>query len=249
MTKNVDGYRISSFLYKQRFSEGGKLVAGPLWDFNIALGNANYCQGNTTSGWAKNFNSICGGAQLIPFWWNRLLSDSTFANLTHCRWLELRQGPLSDTVVMSTIDSLAAVLQGPAQRHFIRWPILGTYVWPNNFIGQTFAEEINYLKTWLSNRLAWLDANMVGTCDNLSMPEPQKEALRIFPNPSDHVVFLEGLEKPSCVRIYHATGALAASVRLSSYTSAISTESLPNGMYYLQVDGNPTLFKLLILHL
>jgi len=126
---------------------------------------------------------------------------------------------------------------------------LGTYVWPNNFIGQTFAEEINYLKTWLSNRLAWLDANMVGTCDNLSMPEPQKEALRIFPNPSDHVVFLEGLEKPSCVRIYHATGALAASVRLSSYTSAISTESLPNGMYYLQVDGNPTLFKLLILHL
>jgi len=90
---------------------------------------------------------------------------------------------------------------------------------------------------------------MVGTCDNLSMPEPQKDALRIFPNPSDHVLYLEGLEKPTLARIYNSTGTLFASIRLSSYTSSISTESLPNGMYYLQVDGYPSMFKLLILHL
>lgn len=35
VSKNVDGYRISSFLYKERFSEGNRLVAGPLWDFNL----------------------------------------------------------------------------------------------------------------------------------------------------------------------------------------------------------------------
>ncbi|MEN9334566.1 MAG: hypothetical protein RLY35_1746, partial [Bacteroidota bacterium] len=50
ITKNVDGYRISTFLYKERFSEGGKLVAGPLWDFNIALGNSNYCDGPNVEG-------------------------------------------------------------------------------------------------------------------------------------------------------------------------------------------------------
>ena len=58
LSKNVDGYRISSFLYKQRLSEGGKLVAGPLWDYNIAWGNANYCQGDLTTGWEINFKSL-----------------------------------------------------------------------------------------------------------------------------------------------------------------------------------------------
>lgn len=42
LSKNIDGYRISTFLYKHRISEGGKLVAGPLWDYNIAWGNVNY---------------------------------------------------------------------------------------------------------------------------------------------------------------------------------------------------------------
>ena len=36
--KNVDGYRISTYFHKKRFSDGGELVAGPLWDFNLAWG-------------------------------------------------------------------------------------------------------------------------------------------------------------------------------------------------------------------
>jgi hypothetical protein len=248
LTKNVDGYRISSFLYKERYSEGGELVAGPLWDFNIALGNANYCQANSTTGWAKNFNSICGGGQLIPFWWNRLLSDSTFANLTHCRWLELRQGPLSDTIIMSTIDSFALMLNGPSQRHYIKWPILGTYVWPNNFIGLTYDEEINYLKTWISNRLTWLDANMVGTCSNLSSPISTMDQLKVFPNPSDHKFYIEGITHPCLARIYSQSGQLILCIPLNSFTNEISSEDLEHGMYILQIDGKTQHYKLIISH-
>ena len=39
--------------------KGGKINMGPIWDFNIAFGNANYCGGELTSGWAFNFNEIC----------------------------------------------------------------------------------------------------------------------------------------------------------------------------------------------
>ena len=246
LTKNVDGYRISSFLYKERYSEGGKLVAGPLWDFNIALGNANYCQGNSTSGWAKNFNSICGGAQLIPFWWNRLLSDSTFANLTHCRWLELRQGPLSDTIIMSTIDSFALMLNGPSQRHYIKWPILGTYVWPNNFIGQSYEEEITYLKTWITNRLSWLDANMVGSCTNLSTVNTTADIIKVFPNPSNHILYIDGLKNPTKVHIYAQTGQLVSTVSLNSFTNQISVEHLREGLYFLKLDGISQSYKIII---
>ena len=247
LTKNVDGYRISSYLYKERYSEGGKLVAGPLWDFNIALGNANYCQGNTTSGWAKNFNSICGGGLLIPFWWDRLLSDSTFANLTNCRWQELRQGPLSDTIIMAMIDSFALVLNAPSQRHYIRWPILGTYVWPNNFIGQSFAEEINYLKTWISNRLVWMDANMVGSCDNLIINQEELSQIKVFPNPSNLQFFIEGIEQPTQGQLLSQTGQLIKSIQLNAFTTTISTDGLENGIYLIRIDGNPRIFKLLIM--
>ncbi len=42
--KNVDGYIFSTYLYKEKDKQGqlGKLVMGPLWDFNLAFGNVDY---------------------------------------------------------------------------------------------------------------------------------------------------------------------------------------------------------------
>jgi hypothetical protein len=57
LSKNVDGYRISTFFYKEK---NEKLRMGPVWDYDIAFGNANYCQGGDTAGWAYNFNYVCG---------------------------------------------------------------------------------------------------------------------------------------------------------------------------------------------
>ena len=35
ITKNIDGYRLSTYLHKDKDSDGGRLVAGPIWDFNF----------------------------------------------------------------------------------------------------------------------------------------------------------------------------------------------------------------------
>ena len=51
ITKNIDGYRLSSYLYKDKDSNDGRLVAGPIWDFNLGFGNANYDEGWDTQGW------------------------------------------------------------------------------------------------------------------------------------------------------------------------------------------------------
>ena len=40
ITKNVDAYRLSTYLYKERDSDGGRLHMGPVWDYNLALANA-----------------------------------------------------------------------------------------------------------------------------------------------------------------------------------------------------------------
>jgi len=93
---------------------------------------------------------------------------------------------------LNYIDSMAVILEVPAQRHYQKWPILGNYVWPNDFIGTSYQAEINYLKTWIQNRTAWMDANMFGTCI-ASISEINYDAINIFPNPTSSVVTISGL--------------------------------------------------------
>ncbi len=154
MTHNVDAYRLSCFLYKQKNSLGGRLYAGPIWDFNIALGNANYCNGGDTTGW-----STCSYSS-EPFWFDRLLEDPDYKKQFKCRWTSLRKDLLKTQNIYNWIDSVADILEVPQRRHYKQWQILGTYVWPNNYIGSTYAQEINYLKTWVRGRMNWMDKNM-----------------------------------------------------------------------------------------
>ena len=240
VSKNVDGYRISSFFYKERYSEGNKLVAGPLWDFNIAWGNSNYCEGGETFGWEINFNEVCGGGN-NPSWWNRLLEDSLYANEVNCRWGELRTTLLDTTYLYNYIDSLALVLAVPAERHYQRWPILGNYVWPNNFIGNTYQEEIDYLKFWIGERLSWMDANMFGICDtSAQIASLNASSFNIYPNPTNDVVFIESPnERAFQINVFTAQGTLLKSIQNSNSTrTSISLESLPKGMYFIQIKTN-----------
>lgn len=237
VSKNVDGYRISTFLHKLRVSEGGKLIAGPLWDFNLAYGNANYCQGGQTSGWEIYFNQVCGGSLVNPFWWERMLQDTEFAHLTNCRYKELRQGPWNTDSLMQKIDSVASFLDDAQQRNFQRWPILGTYVWPNNFIGNTYQEEINYLKTWLTDRLTWMDQNMFGTCTDLGVEQLQTSQITVSPNPtSSYVEFHSNIPiNDGTIEILDIDGKIILQNSINGAGKAVNLSGFETGMYYYKI--------------
>lgn len=163
LSRNVDGYRISTFLHKEKITLGNKLKMGPVWDFDIAWQNANYCQGQNTAGWAYDFNAVCGGGGglLVPFWWQRFREDSLFNKRLYCRYQEFRNSFLSNSALNALADSMASLLSESQDRNFQKWPILGVYVWPNpNPIPTTYLGEINKLKQWFNDRLAWLDAEI-----------------------------------------------------------------------------------------
>jgi hypothetical protein len=155
--RNVDGFRISTFLHKDR---NGKLMMGPLWDFDIAMGNANYYDGYKTDGWL--IGSIpAGDSYQQPSWWPRLLQDANFVARVANRWQQLRQAELATTNLFSAIEKTASLLQESQARNFAKWPILGQYVWPNpEPYPPDYAGEIRNLKTWLKARAAWIDANI-----------------------------------------------------------------------------------------
>ena len=163
LSRNIDGYRLSTYMYKDRDDNGGKLSMGPLWDYNLAFGNANYCNGELTAGWEVDDGGQ-GCAWNNPFWFERLLEDSNYVNKLKCRWEYLRVNSFHKDSIFNFIDSLAQHLDDASDRNFQRWDILGTYVWPNFYVGNTYQDEIGFLKNWIEFRLVWIDNNLLGNC-------------------------------------------------------------------------------------
>ena len=60
---------------------------------------------------------------------------------------------------MTTIDSLVNVINkyGAETRNSQAWPRWKQWVWPNYYTPKSFSDEINYLKQWITDRLAWMD--------------------------------------------------------------------------------------------
>lgn len=160
--RTVDGYRSSTFLQKDR---GGKLVMGPMWDFNVSFGHADYCDAWRTTGWQWDFNTTCSTfSTQIPFWWKRLLEDPAYATKLRCRWEELRAGPFSDAALDARIYDAGSQLVEAQARNFDRWPILGVYIAWNPYVGATWMDDVVYLRDWVLDRATYMDANLPGLC-------------------------------------------------------------------------------------
>ncbi len=161
LSHNVDGYRLSTYLHKKKMGNGdGKIHMGPVWDFNLAYGNADYCDGWRTDTWA--IYQPCNGPD-YPFWWDRFFQDTSYTAQLKCKYINYRNNELSNANLFAKVDSLVNKIGTAAtNRNYNKWPILGTYVWPNNYVGNTYAEEIDSLKSYLTQRLNWMDNNMPG---------------------------------------------------------------------------------------
>ena len=165
ISKNVDAYRLSAFMYKDKDSEDGRLTMGPIWDYNLAFGNADYYEGWDPAGWQMDVE-LGGDGFKIPFWWYRIWDDETFRDAFYQRWQELRQSIFSEEYIISMIDSAIAVIAEAQVRNFQRWPILDQYVWPNAYVGGTYENEIDYLTDWITARLDWMDEQAMRADDD-----------------------------------------------------------------------------------
>jgi hypothetical protein len=246
LTKNVDGYRLSSFFYKQKDSQGGKLFAGPIWDFNLGFGNANYCTSGAPSGFVySEFNKVCANdTWLIPFWWDKFFRDRNFRSKVADRWAALRADKFSTPKIHAYIDSVANVLdQESQQRNFQTWPVLNTYVWPNYYVGTTFHGEVNWLKGWVADRANWLDENLpqltTGTED-----ASIGNATVVFPNPFSNTFQLEinsNNPDPVLVQVFNSTGSLVEEQTIQNEPDGVFHGSFgsafPNGFFVYRVFG------------
>ena len=123
LSLNADGYKRSAYFYKEKLhadGTGGKLVAGPVWDYNLAYGNCNFCNANNPEAWC--FEG--GNTQPTPAFWQRLLQDPAFRKAVKVRYKALRGGVLSNKAINSYINQHAKLLAPYIARHFEKYPEL-----------------------------------------------------------------------------------------------------------------------------
>lgn len=196
LAKNVDGYRLSTYMFKEAEEDGGILKFGPVWDFNLGFANADYCTGGGISGWVfSDFPDLCwdDGSQ-IPIWWQRFFEDEAFIEGLKMHWETLRAETYSTENVWQLVDSLNTDISSAVDRNFDRWNVLGNYLWPNYRVFDTHAEEINYLKDWLEDRLEWMDQNIpLLKLDTTFVYTPSQAIInpKYYPNPFSDILQIQ----------------------------------------------------------
>ena len=181
LAKNVDAYRLSTYIYKNKESVDNRLTAGPVWDFNHGYGNCDYGETWEIDNWLLEYNPE-GGDQM-SFWWERLWQDENFQYKAAERYTELRSTIFSEEHIYSIIDSSVNELGDAVDRNFSKWPILGTYVWPNYYVFETHEQEVDYLKSWISDRLEWMDSEILLLKTESSIKPENFYINEAYPNP------------------------------------------------------------------
>ncbi len=143
ITKNNDAVLFTSCY--MNLSPNGKLKMGPLWDYDIALGNVNYNGNHSPEGfWIKNAN-----------WIARLFEDPVFVSQVKERYKEIRSHEME---LMQYINDNTALLKWSVIENNAKWGTLYQSVWPNYAIWGSYNNEVQYMKNWLHTRLLWLDS-------------------------------------------------------------------------------------------
>ena len=238
LAKNVDGYRLSSYLFKDK---NGVLNCGPIWDFNLTYGNVDYCNGWITNDFEYNVD-LGGDFWQNPFWWKKLLKDQTYVAKLKRRWATLRKKQLSDQRINVVTDSLVNLISEAQVRNYQRWPILGTYVWPNYFIGANYTSEVNWMKDWIKKRLVFLDQqwpyNFTETKGLLAF-----NSCTIFPNPFNEKLTIQlssTISGEGFAEIFSTSGSLLQKRLINIGSGQVDLgfsgmNSLNSGLYFVRI--------------
>ncbi len=142
--KNLDAGHDSFYMYKDK---GGKLVFGPIWDFDQSGGLAD-------DGCEYYYDVR---ASKTNEWFRVLLQNDWFKEKLVERWNEVK--PEADKIPTIVRTQAKAAFKSYS-RNFQRWQIFGYKICRETqplIVLKNFTEHYEYYATWMANRIEWLD--------------------------------------------------------------------------------------------
>lgn len=142
---NVDAMKKSTYMYKD---VNGLFKMGPIWDMDWSSGSlvSSYLGTGTYNEWqTRKFSDEAQAKQ----WYKTIIEDPYFAVKAYELYTQLREKMGAVVANGGTIDTYQALLAESADANANLW-----YRWENN---KKFAAQVTTLKTYLKNRLNWMD--------------------------------------------------------------------------------------------
>ncbi|WKL49031.1 CotH kinase family protein [Flavobacterium pectinovorum] len=163
--------------------------------------------------------------------YNRLLNDCStngFRETLNLRWQELRSKLITHDKLMDMLTSNYNILKenGVYEREHLAWPDYNAD-----------EGEIEYISTWLTNRLSYLDIKFSETCNTLDVATfDQVSKTLVYPNPTSDIINISSIDNLShYLSLYDRTGRLIFSKKSEGNQDQISIKDLSKGIYYLKI--------------
>ena len=157
--KTVDIVYSSVFFY----FKDGKLYAGPPWDFDLSAGNANFAVYSDYFNGLSDNSHLGARVSLNPIF-RRLTRFPEFNDLLRSIFAEQKAYLESISADGGMIDQLTARYAEEIDRNFSEagWRVGKIYVSFMATPKPTYAENAQFLKAWLTQRLVWLEDYLAG---------------------------------------------------------------------------------------
>ncbi|HMT29367.1 MAG TPA: T9SS type A sorting domain-containing protein, partial [Bacteroidia bacterium] len=134
------------------------------------------------------------------------------------------------------------------ERHFTKWPILGVAVWANpSPVASDYAGEISNMKSWIQQRLLWLDGNIPGVCTTGAndLYANESSSITIFPNPVDKELYVElnqNVKENVTIEIFNIYGKLirtlfTGEIKEGNWKYKFDLSDLSQGVYFVQLNS------------
>lgn len=157
---NVDAMKKSSYMYKP---VDDKFYMGPIWDMDWSSGSiTSSSQGSTN--YSKWQTQAYSDAAQTNQWYKSIIKDPYFAVEAYELYKDMRDEMQAMVADGGKMDKYEALLQESAEANRSLWY---TNSWDMKEYDKAFSTYTGSLKTYLTNRLNWLDKQFTSP-DNLA---------------------------------------------------------------------------------
>ncbi len=211
-------------IYLAKYKKGAPYFYVP-WDLDGTLGYMwDTSQDNT-------FNDIMKNNLYERMLLDCTVANNTFPTIVKKRWTHLRQNALSASNIYSIIDMNYnyLTLNNVYEREMKAWE------------EYSFSPEIiQYIKTWINNRLIFLDTYFANLCEEIGVNEnPIFDGISIYPNPFTSFVSINLPENHQFknLSIYNIQGRKVLEKDLTDQTLfEIKIEEFPSSVYIFNIN-------------
>ncbi len=173
VTKSIDVYDFST----RYFLKDGKLYAGPIWDYDLSMGNVSntcheekyfiYCN---NPGYGTGSEDSADGIWMDNYWFHELLQDPEFKALLIRRFEEVypllenlyKDNELGQNVIDWLLDNYGSSFLANYAEDGAGWDINRQYSVLAKNENLDYLEEVEWLRDWLERRIEYVAFYLMG---------------------------------------------------------------------------------------